>query len=43
MNVYIFVSAAGKYILYTHQHKTALPQTVAPNLQTELPFIGGKI
>jgi len=42
MNVYIFVSAAGNYALYTNQHKTALPQTVTSNLQTELPFIGGR-
>ena len=42
MNKYIFVSATGTYVLYTHQHKSALPQKVTSTLGTELPFIVGR-
>jgi hypothetical protein len=43
MDMNIYISATGKYVLYTHQHKTALPQTVVSNLRTEVPFIGERI
>jgi hypothetical protein len=42
MNKYIFVSATGAYVFYTHQHKSALPQKVTSTLDTELPLIGGR-